>query len=340
MNRISLALQGGGAHGAFTWGVLDVLLEEGGFDISAVSGTSAGALNAACLVTGLAQGGPDGARTRLHDLWRLVSEQSPLGAVEHSLPFLPMPRHMVHSMLERLRAMGQMISPYDTAMPAENPLRAVLERLIDFDLLQSRAVVPTFVSATRVDDGSARVFTGAELTLDALLASACLPNLFRAVTIDGVDYWDGGYMGNPTLTPLFAQDLADDILIVQVTPFHRAQTPRSVDDIVSRVTEITFNSSLMRDLRTLAEIQKLLNGGGGHANPQLSRIARLRVHMIAASPQDAAPSGVAKLDTRWSELTALAESGRQAARDWLQRHRGDLAHRSTAPNMLEPFTST
>lgn len=333
---ISLALQGGGAHGAFTWGVLDHLLEDGRFRFTAVSGTSAGALNAASLVTGLATGGAQAARENLERLWRSVSGSSPLGAVERSMPFLPLPTTVVHGMLERVKLLGQMISPYDPTMPSGNPLRPVLEKTIDFPLLQGPAVIPTFVSATRVDTGSARIFTGAELTIDALLASACLPNLFRAVEIDGISYWDGGYMGNPTLTPLFSEAFAADILIVQVTPFQRREVPQTVADILSRVTEITFNSSLLRDLRTLTEIQKLLRGAD-EANPALRRIARLRLHMIAASQDVAERSTAAKMDTRWSELSALAQAGRQAATEWLAAHGDDIGRRSTVGPMLEPF---
>ncbi len=333
---ISLALQGGGAHGAFTWGVLDHLLEDGRFRFSAVSGTSAGALNAASLATGLAAGGADAARKNLEHLWKSVSGSSPLGAVERSMPFLPLPTTVVHGMLERVKLLGQMISPYDPTMPSGNPLRPVLEKTIDFPLLQGPAVIPTFVSATRVDTGSARIFTGAELTIDALLASACLPNLFRAVEIDGISYWDGGYMGNPTLTPLFSEAFAADILIVQVTPFQRREVPQTVADILSRVTEITFNSSLLRDLRTLTEIQKLLRGAD-EANPALRRIARLRLHMIAASQDVAERSTAAKMDTRWSELSALAQAGRQAATEWLAAHGDDIGRRSTVGPMLEPF---
>ena len=333
---ISLALQGGGAHGAFTWGVLDHLLEDGRFRITAVSGTSAGALNAASLVTGLATGGAQAARGNLEQLWKSVSGSSPLGAVERSMPFLPLPTTVVHGMLERAKVLGQMVSPYDPTMPSGNPLRPVLERTIDFPLLQGPDVIPTFVSATRVDTGSARVFTGAELTVDALLASACLPNLFRAVEIDGISYWDGGYMGNPTLTPLFSEAFAADILIVQVTPFQRQEVPQGVADILSRVTEITFNSSLLRDLRTVTEIQKLLHGAD-ESNPALRRIARLRLHMIAASQDVAERSTAAKLDTRWSELSGLAEAGRRAAREWLTAHGDDIGRRSTVGPMLEPF---
>ncbi|MCM2504697.1 patatin-like phospholipase family protein [Aureimonas altamirensis] len=333
---ISLALQGGGAHGAFTWGVLDHLLEDGRFRFSAVSGTSAGALNAASLATGLAAGGADAARKNLEHLWKSVSGSSPLGAVERSMPFLPLPTTVVHGMLERVKLLGQMISPYDPTMPSGNPLRPVLEKTIDFPLLQGPAVIPTFVSATRVDTGSARIFTGAELTIDALLASACLPNLFRAVEIDGISYWDGGYMGNPTLTPLFSEAFAADILIVQVTPFQRREVPQTVADILSRVTEITFNSSLLRDLRTLTEIQKLLRGAD-EANPALRRIARLRLHMIAASQDVAERSTAAKMDTRWSELSALAQAGREAATEWLAAHGDDIGRRSTVGPMLEPF---
>ncbi|WP_062203812.1 patatin-like phospholipase family protein [Aureimonas sp. AU12] len=329
MPRICLALQGGGAHGAFTWGVLDRLLEEPDFEIAAVSGTSAGALNAASLAAGHAAGGNDAARAALTRLWRTVSERSPLGAATNALPFFPLPRALIHKALERLQLFGQLVSPYSPGLPRANALRSVVESSIDLPLLQSQTTLPTFVSATDVEAGAARVFTGAELTADALLASACLPDLFRAVEIDGRSYWDGGYLGNPVLTPFFAEDRGtSDILIVQVTPFVRDGVPEEPVEIMGRVNEITFNASLRRDLRMLTEIARLARAEDLE-NPVLRRIASLRLHMITAGDALTRRGSISKLDTRWSELTDLRDMGRTATDAWLAEHRKDLGQRSS-----------
>ncbi|WP_279479965.1 patatin-like phospholipase family protein [Aureimonas sp. SK2] len=335
MTRISLALQGGGAHGAFTWGVLDRLLEDDSIDIAAVSGTSAGALNAASLSAGLASGGRDAAREALHRLWETVSARSPLGAVESSFPFFPFPRAVVHQAIEQVRSFSQFVSPYSTVRPGGNPLRGVVEEAIDLPLLQSQTEVPTFVSATDVEAGSVRVFSGSELTADALLASACLPDIFRAVEIDGRHYWDGGYLGNPVLTPLFTEDHGTaDLLIVQVTPFVRPGVPGTAEEIIARVNEITFNTSLMRDLRMLTETKRLMRGEDLE-NPVMRRIADLRLHMISAGEELTRRGAVGKLDTRWSELTELRDLGRAATDRWLADHRNDLGHCSSLPTEVE-----
>ncbi|WP_168990437.1 patatin-like phospholipase family protein [Aureimonas flava] len=335
MSRICLALQGGGAHGAFTWGVLDRLLEDPTIEIAAVSGTSAGALNAASLSAGMASGGREGAREALHRLWETVSARSPLGVVESSLPFFPFPRSMVHQAIEQLRSFSQFVSPYSPTRPGGNPLRAVVEEAIDLPLLQSQTLIPTFVSATDVEAGSVRVFSGGELTADALLASACLPDVFRAVEIDGRHYWDGGYLGNPMLTPLFATDHGTaDLLIVQVTPFVRPGVPDTAEEIMARVNEITFNTSLMRDLRMLTETKRLVRGEDLE-NPVLRHIASLRLHMISAGEELTRRGAVGKLDTRWSELTDLRDLGRAATELWLERHGADLGHRTSLPTEVE-----
>ncbi|MBB3998164.1 patatin-like phospholipase family protein [Aureimonas pseudogalii] len=329
MPRVCLALQGGGAHGAFTWGVLDRLLEVDGLEIAAVSGTSAGALNAASLAVGLAKEGPAAARAALLDLWQTVSRLSPLGAAVNSIPFFPLPRSLLHRALERIQFFNQFVSPYSAGLPRANALRRVVETAVDLDLLRRQTQTPTFISATDVESGTARVFTGEELTADALLASACLPDIFRAVEIDGRAYWDGGYLGNPVLTPFFAEDRGTtDILIVQVTPFVRAGVPEEPTEIMGRVNEITFNASLLRDLRMLTEVARLAKGEDLE-NPVLRRIASLRLHMISAGDALTRRGTIGKLDTRWSELTDLRDLGRAAAERWLAAHEDDLGRRSS-----------
>ncbi|WP_182085456.1 patatin-like phospholipase family protein [Aureimonas sp. ME7] len=329
MDRITLALQGGGAHGAFTWGVLDRLLDDPSIEIAAVSGTSAGGLNAAALAAGLDTNGREGAKAGLHRLWETVAARSPLGAIENSLPFFPFPRAVVHRAIEQAQNFNQFLSPYSPALPSANALRRVVEEAIDLPRLQAQTLVPCFVSATDVEAGSVRVFSGRELTADALLASACLPDLFRAVEIDGRHYWDGGYLGNPVLTPLFNEDRGTaDLLIVQVTPFARPGVPDTAEEIMARVNEITFNTSLMRDLRMLTEVKRLVRGEDLD-NPVMRRIADLRLHMISAGEELTRRGAVGKLDTRWSELETLRDLGRTATDRWLDRHRRDIGHRSS-----------
>lgn len=333
---ISLALQGGGAHGAFTWGVLDRLLEAQAIDPRAVSGTSAGALNAAALVSGLCQGGHDGARQALERLWRLTARRSPLGAAERMNPFVP--DAFMGAWLEGAKVLGQLFSPYRSSLPTANLLRHVIEEAIDFQRLRDPAAIPLFVGATDVKSGRARVFAGSDVTAEALLASACLPNLFRAVEIDGRSYWDGGYMGNPVLSPLYSDACdAEDLLIVQVTPFSTDLVPERQADIMNRVNEITFNSSLMRDLRTVRNIQRLARDED-FSDATLRRIAKLRIHMIVAGPELSEGGSAGKLDTRFSSLSRLRDLGRASASRWLEESFEDVGSKSTATSTVDGFS--
>ncbi|WP_185983535.1 patatin-like phospholipase family protein [Aureimonas mangrovi] len=335
--KVCLALQGGGAHGAFTWGVLDRLLEIDAIEVAAVSGTSAGAMNAAALVTGYLEGGADAARQSLERFWRTVAHRSPLGAAERQLPgksFLPFADSFMRRSLETMRVFGQLVSPYHPALPGTNALRGVIEETIDLERLASQRDIPVFVAATEVESGRARIFTGPELGADALLASACLPNLFRAVKIGGTAYWDGGYVGNPPLAPLYGCDCGtDDLLLVQVTPFERASVPEDASEIMNRVNEITFNASLLRDLRTVAQIQRLAKDEH-FADRTLRAVAALRVHMIAAGSELQRGGTAGKLDTRFSALTRLRDLGRAAAESWMGEHYGDVGMRTSAREAL------
>lgn len=318
---ISLALQGGGAHGAYSWGVLDALVADERFRVAAVSGTSAGALNAAALVQGLAEGD---ASARLTALWAAVGERSPLrGADMPDSPFDPLFDGLTERWIEAARNWGRFVSPYSPALPSANLLQDVVEAVIDFDRLGG-AATPLFVSATNVRTGDLRVFSGAEIDARALLASACLPDLFRAVEIDGEAYWDGGYLGNPTLEPLLElEDGPADIVIVQVTPFVRAALPREPGEIMNRVNEITFNASLLRELRILGDMQALVRAGGT-ASPAARRLADTRVHLVPADPRLGELPPASKVDTRPSELGRLRELGWDAGRAWLASEAGKV----------------
>ena len=256
---INLALQGGGAHGAFTWGVLDQLLDDGRIEVEGISGASAGAVNAVMLADGLTRGGPDEARQRLADFWRAVSVDGHLpdlqrGVVERLFPFLPRDGLW-------LGAMARMLSPYDLNPLNINPLKDLIERFVDFEAIRHDRSLELFISATNVHTGELRVFTRAEITPEVVMASASLPLLFRAVEIDGVPYWDGGYSGNPAVIPFLRATATEDVLIVQINPRERRKVPTRTREIMSRVNEINFNASLLSELRGVAFVNRLIDEG-------------------------------------------------------------------------------
>ncbi len=259
---ISLALQGGGAHGAFTWGVLDQLIEDDRLCFEAISGTSAGAMNAVVLADGWNEGGADGARKQLEKFWRSISRDGSLSDAQRTIF-----DHFFGA--SRLNGIGefwlglfkQSASPYDFNPLNINPLKDFLEREIDFARVRTCTDFKLFIAATNVETGKAKVFDGADLTADHVMASACLPTVFQAVEIDGVPYWDGGYMGNPALYPLFYGSGTDDILLVQINPVERKGTPKTPRDIQNRLNEITFNATLLREMRAIDFVTRLIEGG-------------------------------------------------------------------------------
>ncbi|MGC1353547.1 MAG: patatin-like phospholipase family protein [Xanthobacteraceae bacterium] len=322
---IDLALQGGGSHGAFTWGVLDRLLEEPWLHIAAISGTSAGAMNAAVLADGWTEGGAEGARAALDTYWQKVSraaafsplQRSPLDRLMGRWTFDTSPVYVAMDLMSRL------LSPYDLNPFDLNPLRAILAESIDFERL-SRSPIKIFVTATNVRTGRGRIFRNAEITADVLLASACLPTMFRAVEIDGEPYWDGGYAGNPTITPLVRESDAHDTILVQINPRERPETPRSAADILNRINEISFNSPLMKELRMIALLRQVADPGTGEG----ARWAQMRTHRIATDmlAQFGASS---KLNAEREFVTLLRTEGRRAASQFLHASAGDLGKRST-----------
>ena len=254
IKRINLALQGGGAHGAYTWGVLDRLLEEDRLEVEAISGTSAGAMNAAVFADGMGRGGRPEARRALEAFWRNISQAAQYGPLQPT----PFDRYANGWNLDHSAAfvafdlLTRMLSPYQLNPTNYNPLRNVLEKSVDFKRLEGCRAVKLFISASNVKTGKVRVFKSGEITPDVLLASACLPFLFQAVTIDGDPYWDGGYMGNPAIFPLIYGAEAADVLIVQVNPLGSDRVPTTAPEIMNRLNEISFNSSLMREMRAIA----------------------------------------------------------------------------------------
>ena len=322
---VDLALQGGGSHGAFTWGVLDRLLEEPQLRIAAISGTSAGAMNAAVLADGWVEGGAEGARAALDKYWQQVSRAAAFSLLQRS----PLDRLMGRWTLDTSPAyiamdlISRVMSPYDLNPFGLNPLRGILAECIDFSRL-ARSPIKLFVTATSVRTGRGRIFRNAEITADVLLASACLPTMFRAVEIDGEAYWDGGYAGNPTITPLIRESDAHDTILVQINPRERPDTPRSAAEILNRLNEISFNSPLMKELRMIALLRQVADPGTGEG----ARWAQMRTHRIATDVL-AEFGASSKLNAEWDFVSMLRDEGRRAASEFLDTHAGDLGTRST-----------
>ena len=317
---IDLALQGGGSHGAFTWGVLDRLLEEPWLHFDGVSGTSAGALNAAVLATGLARGGRAGAQAALRAFWDSVSARGACfgSAGTGALAQAWNPMAWWWSEITRLA------SPYQFNPLDLNPLREIVRQHVDVAALQ-QGKLSVFVNATAVRTGRPRIFSRTDLSHDALLASACLPQLFRAVVVDGEPYWDGGYSGNPALWPLIYETAALDLVLVKVDPLVREGTPDTALEIHDRVNEITFNAGLASEMRAIAFVQKLYSEGridAGHYK-------NLRLHMVADDTTLAPLSAASKLDTSPGFLQRLHQRGREAAALWLATEAQHLGRRST-----------
>jgi NTE family protein len=323
--RIDLGLQGGGAHGAFTWGVLDRLLEETWLGIDGISGTSAGAMNAVVLVHGHIENGPAGARDALERFWREVSRAARFSPFQRGPLDMLLGRWTLDNspLFVTMDMMARVISPYDANPFGTNPLRSILTEMIDFSRL-SRSSIKLFVTATNVRTGRGRVFRNDQITPDVLLASACLPTLFQAIEIDGESYWDGGYSGNPTITPLVRECSSQDTILVQINPVERPGTPRSARDILDRLNEVSFNSVLLKELRMIA----LLNKVAHPADDEGARWANMRIHRVASDIMlDLGYSS--KLNAEWPFLVLLRDRGRNAADDFLQRHGDDLGHSSS-----------
>ena len=322
---IDLALQGGGSHGAFTWGVLDRLLEEPWLQILGISGTSAGAMNAAVLAAGWTEGGREGARAALDEYWKRVSRAAAFSPLQRT----PLDRLMGRWTLDWSPAFiamdltARIFSPYDLNPYGFNPLRDILAESIDFTRL-ARSPIKLFITATNVRTGRGRIFRNPEITPDVLLASACLPTMFQAIQIDGEPYWDGGFAGNPTITPLVRETEAHDSVLVQINPRERPGTPRSAPEILNRLNEISFNSPLMKELRMIALLREVSDPGKGEG----FRWANMRTHRIMTEMMtDLGYSS--KLNAEWEFLTMLRGEGHRVANEFLDNHADDLGHRST-----------
>ena len=328
--RINLALQGGGAHGAFTWGVIDHILDDGRLAIEGISGASAGAVNAVMLADGLARGGPAEAKTRLADFWRAASLGGDLPAlqravVERLFSFLPLEGSPVAAWFD---ALARYLSPYDLNPLNINPLKELIERFVDFEAVRNSRLA-LFVSATNVHTGRLRIFPREKITADVIMASACLPFLFRAVEIDGEPYWDGGYLANPAIFPFFAATESEDVLLVQINPLERKEVPTSRKDIMNRINEITFNSSLMSEFRAIEFVDRLIDQGRIARGFGPGKYRRMNVHRIVLDRMGKNLAAETRLSTDYDFFEMLRASGKRAARRFLDAHFDDLGRRST-----------
>ena len=327
IKKLKLALQGGGTHGAFTWGVLDRLFEDKRLEIEALVGTSAGAMNAVVAAYGLASGGPEQARKMLHDFWKATSDAARFGPLQPSafdkmftrgnMDFSP--SYLMVEMANKI------FSPYGINPTNANPLRDLVLRTVDFAKLRDAKNIKVFVCATNVLNGRLRVFSHNEMSVDAVMASACLPFFFQAVEIDGEYYWDGGYCGNPPIFPVIYPDSSRDVLIVQIEPINIPDVPRTAREIQDRVTALSFNSSLMREIRVIHFITELIDRG--ELDPE--KYQRVFLHTIDAEMELGHTSVSSKLNTDWDFLTYLFKLGRKKAEAFLDMHFEDIGKRTT-----------
>ena len=329
--RINLALQGGGAHGAFTWGVLEQILSDERLSIEGISGTSAGAINAVVLADGLCSGGRQEAQKRLADFWRSASSTGNLPALQRAvleriLSFTPLEGTPVQAWFDTL---SRYFSPYDVNPLNINPLKDLIERFVDFQKLRDNTDLQIFVSATNVQTGRVRIFPRDRITADAVMASACLPHLFRAVEIDGVPYWDGGYLGNPVIFPFFRTTTTEDVLVVQINPLFRQSTPMSSSEIVNRINEITFNSSLIGEYRAIEFVARLIDQGKLPRGTGPGEYRRINVHRIVLDRFGTHFDSFSRLSTDYDFFDMLHVSGKRAARRFLDAHFDDIGVKST-----------
>ena len=323
---INLALQGGGAHGAFGWGVMDKFLEDGRINIEGISGTSAGSMNAVVYAYGKLKG-DDGARQALHDFWKGISD----AGQKFKMPKMPWDALMPseNPMAGLMKSMMGMFSPYQLNPMNYNPLREVLEKQVDFDELhKNQHVTKLFICATNVRTGKVKIFDTHQVTPDVILASACLPQVFQAVEIDGEHYWDGGYMGNPVLYPLFYYTKSRDVVILHINPIERPGIPKTAADIANRLNEITFNSSLIKELRSVIFVQKLLDDGW-IKDEFRDKLKNVLIHSVRADNAMSDLSSASKMNSEWGFLTMLRDRGRALAGEWLQQNFEHLNVRSS-----------
>ncbi len=325
--KINLALQGGGSHGAFTWGVLDYILEDGRLDFEAISGTSAGAMNAVVCVDGLMKGGNDGAREALENFWHKMSDSAKTSPIQRA----PFDVFMGNWSLENspgyhfFDALTRIVSPYQMNPFNMNPLHSLIEEVVDFDRVRACDNVKLFISATNVETGRVKVFDSNQLTSDMVMASACLPMVFQAVEIDGVPYWDGGYMGNPALFPFHTHTDCSDIVVIQINPVERSGAPKTAQEIMNRVNEISFNSSLLKELRSIDFVARLIREGKLSADEYRDT----RIHIVENQAALLPLGASSKMNAERDFLIHLRNLGRKTAEAWLDQNFADIGRKAT-----------
>ncbi|MCG8472337.1 MAG: patatin-like phospholipase family protein [Desulfobacterales bacterium] len=328
---MNIAIQGGGAHGAFAWGILDKILEDARIDIEGICATSAGSMNAVAMAYGRMQGGYEGARQLLDTFWKKISEVGAIFSPVKSAPWNTNGDSWNQDFnpgFALFETMTRLLSPYQFNPMNFNPLRNIVEEVIDFDVLRRCPRTKLYISTTKVRTGKVRVFQTSEISLDVVLASACLPYLFQAVEINGEYYWDGGYMGNPALFPLLYHTESRDVLIVHINPMIREELPTTSMDIMNRLNEITFNSSLLKEMREIALATKMFEEGW-IKDEHKSEIKHMLLHSIRADEKLKELSVASKFNTDWKFLTHLKELGRKAAQEWLDTHFEKVGEEST-----------
>jgi NTE family protein len=328
---VNIALQGGGAHGAFAWGILDKLLEDGRLKVDGFTATSAGTMNALAFAQGMLENGADGARAKMEEFWREISDEGVFYSPVRGTPF-----NKYFGLGHDENPMGyfwfdtmtRLFSPYQYNPLDVNPLREVIERVIDFDKIKQCNCIKLFISATNVKTGKVKVFRTQEISAPVAEASACLPFLFQAVEIDGEHYWDGGYMGNPALFPLFYDTETLDIVLINLNPMTREEIPTTAQEIMNRVNEISFNATLMNELRAINFINHLYDDDMVNDNFK-KKYKDIRLHPIRADDIMKDYSVASKFDTNWALLTELRDKGRAHMSEWIETHLDNIGEKSS-----------
>jgi len=335
--KINLALQGGGAHGAYTWGALDALLDNGHIDIEGITATSAGSMNACALAYGMHIDGRQGAKDTLHNLWHNVYEKGVLYSSTKRLPIdhILFPNSDYSLSYIAFDMLSHIVSPYQTNPIDINPLRDIVSEVIDFDALQQCKNIQLFIGTTHIATGQSHIFKNEDITRDVVMASAALPNIFKAVEIDGEHYWDGGYSGNPPLYPLFHNTESRDIMIFHINPLHRKEIPDTATEIANRTNEISFNSCLLKEIRSIEFVKKLLRNDM-LKDSYKEQFKDILLHSIRADESLCDLSVASKYETEWSFLTMLHDRGYEAMQTWLAKHFDAIGIRDTV-DMYKDF---
>lgn len=332
--KIAIGLQGGGSHGAFTWGVLDYFLEDGRIDIEGVSGTSAGGMNCLALSQGMAEGGKEGARKGLYRYWKILSEKSKQMGMSptvldkmkggHGISFNPI--------ITMMGPLMKNLSPYQWNPKNKNMLEELVKELFNFNKIQSNEDLKVFLCATNVRTSKLRIFSGKEITPEAVLASACLPSLFQAVNIEGEDYWDGGFIGNPAIFPLIYNCTTPDIMVILLTPQYRYNTPKTVDEIHWRMTEMSLINTLTREMRAISFVTSLIDEGIADA----TKIKRINMHIVEDTQVFADLDHSSALNSDWDFLMHLFHEGRKTGQKWLEKNYEHIGVKTTT-DLVEGF---